>query len=317
MFLSIKFLRIFFILFRVIGGLLSPRIFRIWFFLELSTVSFLLSLLFIKHRAIFKETIKLFLIQSLRGIRVLLLLLLSEGRLSLRPNFLIWLVVLFKIRAVPFHSWFLNLRNKMSWERMLMFLTIIKFIPLIILSSCRRSCSEFFRALSLVVSSLRRVYYSSIKKLIVFSSLYFLGMLFFSINLRRIWFEIIVVYRLMFLPLFFVFRNINNIFFLERWLKGLSTAVTFLVIIRLAGLPPFPGFFLKYFWLVSLRIDFWSLIIFFLRSRLIIYLYISFAIKNLLEVSNQLWVSDSSLKISFFLLWFFITPAYISIYFCF
>ena len=180
MFLSIKFLRIFFLIFRVIGGLFRSRIFRLWFFLELRTISFLLNLLFSKHKTIFKETIKLFLIQSLRGIRILILLLISERGTTLTPNFLIWLVVLFKIRAVPFHRWFLNLRNKISWERMLLFLTVIKFIPLIVLSRCRSWSSEFFRLLSFIVARIRRLLYSGIKKLIVLSSLYFLGMLFFQ-----------------------------------------------------------------------------------------------------------------------------------------
>ena len=317
MFLSVKFLRIFFIVFSIISGLLSSRVLRIWFFLELSTISFFINLIFVKHKAMYKETMKLFLIQSLRGIRILLILLISERSTSLGINFLIWLVILFKIRAVPFHSWFLSLRNIISWERVILFLTIIKFIPLMILSNCRRPSSTFFRIIAFIVARIRRLFYSRIKKLIVLSSLYFLGILFFSINLTNVWLEIILVYRLMFLPLFFVFRNRNTILFFESWINGLSTLILFLIIIRLAGLPPFPGFFLKYFWLLELKIDFWSLIIFFLRSRLIMYLYIRFTIKNLLEVSNQVWVPAGSLKINFFLLWFFTAPAFISIYFCF
>ena len=317
MFLSIKFLSTFFLGFRVVRGLFSSRILRIWFFLELGTISFLLNLLFIKHKEIFKETIKLFLIQSLRGIRILFLLLISESSLSFSFNFLIWLVVLFKIRAIPFHSWFLNLRNKISWERIILFLTLIKFVPLIILFRFRRLYSVFFRILSFIIARVRSLYYSRIKKIIVFSSLYFLGIIFYSINFNRFWFEIISVYRIIFLPLFYIIRNVNNIFFLENWFSGLSTFSIFLFIIRLAGLPPFPGFFLKYFWLIEVRINFWSLIIFFLRSSLIIYLYIRFSIKNLLEISSQLWVDGRPLKTRFFLFLFIVTPAFISVYFCF
>ena len=249
--------------------------------------------------------------------RVLLLLLFSERRTSSSLNILIWLVILFKIRAVPFHTWFLRLRNNISWERIILFLTLIKFIPLIILSNVRRFYSVFFSILSFGISSIMSLYYSRIKKLIVLSSLHFLGILFFSINLKNVWFEMITVYRIIFFPLFFIFRNINNMFFLESWFKGMSTFFIFLLIIRLAGLPPFPGFFIKYFWLVEVNIDFWSLTIFFFRSSLIIYLYIRFIIKNLLEVSNNLWIRRGPLKTRVFIFIFFIFPAYLSIYFCF
>ena len=128
MFLSIKSLRLFFLIFRVIGGLLRSRIFRVWFFLELSTISFLLNLMITAHKVIVKETIKLFLIQSLRGMRILLFILLAEETSSFLVRLLIWLIVLFKISAVPFHSWFLNLRNKISWERILLFLHDGRFL---------------------------------------------------------------------------------------------------------------------------------------------------------------------------------------------
>ena len=288
-----------------------------WFFLELATVSFLLRLMFIRHKAMFKETIKLFLIQSLRGIRILLILLISERRLIFSINFFMWLVILFKIRAVPFHSWFLALRNKISWERVLIFLTIIKFIPLRILFRINRSSSRFFRVASFIVARVRSLYFFRIKKLVVLSSLYFLGILFFSINFNSIWLDIILIYTVIFLPLFYIFRNINNVLFSGNWFRGLSSFMLFIFIIRIAGLPPFPGFFLKYFWLVELKIDFLSLRVFFLSSRLIMYLYISFALKNLLELSNQVLGRESLIKINLLIFWLSIVPAYISIYLCF
>lgn len=140
--------------------------------------------MFIKFTSTSKETIKLFLIQALTGIRILLLLLFSNLYPSYPIRFFIWLVVLLKISAVPFHIWFLNLRSKIPWERMLLFLTVIKFIPLIILRNSYRFYIIFFSNLSLVVSRVRRIYYSRLKNLIVLSSLYFLGILFFLLNLR-------------------------------------------------------------------------------------------------------------------------------------
>lgn len=306
----------FFIVFRIIRGLLSSRVLSIWFFLELRTVSFLLGLMFLKHKIIFKETIKLFLIQALRGISILLLILFLEVRSSYLIIFFLWLIVLFKISAVPFHSWFLNLRNKISWERILLFLTAIKFIPLIILSRVKRDYTAFFAVLSFSVARIRRLYYTRVKNLIVLSSLYFLGILFFTFNVRNFWLDMILVYRILFLPLFFIFRNRNNIFYLSSWTGGLSTLIVFLLIIRLAGLPPFPGFFLKYIWLVESRVDFLSLVVFFVRSGFIIYLYIRFSLKNLLEFSNQLLVNRPLIKTSFVFFWFSIIPSYTATYFC-
>ena len=315
MFLSIKLLSLFFLIFGVIGGLFRSRIFRVWFFLELSTISFLLNLIITAHKVIVKETIKLFLIQSLSGMRILLFILLAEETSSSLIRLLIWLIVLFKISAVPFHSWFLNLRNKISWERILLFLTIIKFLPLIVLSYTKRNYSVFFRIFSFTVAALRRGFYSRMKNLIVLSSLFFLGILFYTIEISNFWIEIILIYTFIFCPLFLIFRNESNSLFIINWFGGASTFIVFTFIIRLAGLPPFPGFFLKYIWLLESKIDFISLIVFFIGSGFIIYLYIRFSLKNLLEFSNQLVTYSREVKINFLVLWIIVIPAFISVYF--
>lgn len=315
MFLSIKFLRFFFIIFSVIRGIFRSRFFTIWFFLELRTISFLLNLIIIKYKIIFKETIKLFLIQSLRGMRILLLILIKETSSLGSIRFLIWIVILFKIGAIPFHFWFLNLRNNLSWERIILFLTVIKFLPLMILINLDRQYCGFFRLISFIVASIRRVYYWNIKNLIVLSSLYFLGIIFYLINNRNFWLEMILIYIIIFLPLFFIFRKTNNNFFLSNWIGRASPLIIFLLIIRLAGLPPFPGFFLKYIWLINSKIDFLSLVVFFITSRIIIYLYVRFTLKNLLEISNQIIGNRIIIKRSVLFFWRSIIPGYVSIYF--
>lgn len=316
MFFSIKFLRFFFIRFSAIRGLLSSKIFRVWFFLELGTISFLFNLITQDHAPILKESIKIFLIQSLRGMGILVLILIQEIRSSFSLRFILWIVIILKMGTVPFHLWFLNLRNKLSWERIFLFLTLIKFLPLIILSNLKTQYSSFFRILAFIVTSLRRIYYWRIKNLIVLSSMYFTGIIILLLGFSNFWFDIIIVYILIILPVFLIFKNNNNSHFLINWFKGASRLIIFLSFINLVGLPPLPGFFLKYIWLIGVEIDFFSIVIFFLRSRIILYLYISFLLKNLLEFSKQRIIrKELIIKTSISIILVFITIFYTPIYF--
>ena len=85
-------------------GILSISFLGVWVFLELRTVRFLFFLFASIKNIIIKERIKLFLVQALSGLLILILIVQKEFLNHELLVFLVALVILFKIRAAPFHG---------------------------------------------------------------------------------------------------------------------------------------------------------------------------------------------------------------------
>ena len=122
-----------FILARVLQGVESTRIISLWFFLEIRTLIFLGKLIAGHRTSRQPDILKIFLIQSLRGISLLILILWKEFLVINFFKEIIIIVILFKIGAVPFHSWLLGVGKFLPWEPLFLFLTVIKILPCIFL----------------------------------------------------------------------------------------------------------------------------------------------------------------------------------------
>ena len=283
----------------LIQGLLRINFLRAWIFLELSTLSFLYYIFCDEKKKLFKERIKLFLIQALRGLIILIIIIQIEIFGSKILFFFLTLIIILKIAAAPFHRWFLRIVNQISWDRLFIFLTTIKFIPLILLSNINIIFFEVFRVISFRVAALRRYYYRTLKCLVLLSSLFFLGILYILLQTFELWVDLLITYSLIFLILILYFTKFNED--LRRTpihtSGSIITLMNFLLLVNLAGLPPFPGFFLKVLWLIEAEGTIFLFSRFIISSRLIIFIYLSFSLKNLREI-NRSFLKISNVKFS-------------------
>ena len=112
-------------------------------------------------------------------------------------------------------------------------------------------------------------------------------MIFLVLGYSQFWVPIMVVYILIFTPILLLFDEGSvGLGDLKRLRGGNRSSVPIMIIIfNMAGLPPFPGFFLKLLWLVQYRIDLLSLSLFFFTSALVVYMYLRFRIKSLSRIS--------------------------------
>ena len=285
-----KFLRLYIVVASVTQGLLRSNFLRIWVFLELRTLSYLFYLFSDRENFIFKEGIKLFLIQALRGLLILISLLQLELLQSEPLTFFTVLIIIFKIGAAPFYGWLLRLINQLSWNSFFVFITAIKFIPLIILRNLNFSFLEVFRVLGFIGASYIRLYLRNLKCLVLASSLFFLRILFTILSARDYWFQLLVIYS----SIFFLLRGYFSLSDGElsrnqlQILGGGNRFIGPMLLINLAGLPPLPGFFLKVLWLLTTEARFFLLLVFTISSVLIMYIYLSFALKSLVGFSAAL-----------------------------
>ena len=301
MYWHLKTLTLFFLILRTFLALQSTLILRTWVLLELRTLRFIF---FLALESVFfdsfQEIIKLFLIQAIRGIILLITFVAKDLSSSRLIRFIIILILLFKIGAAPFHFWLIKLSEYLTWRRLFLFLTVQKFIPLQIISSLAHVSLNLISLISFIVAGYIRFFLINLKNLIIVSSLFFIGIIFLVILNSIIWIELLILYSFIFLPL--------NLYF---WLNSLQMTsirkpsstrfdllIVCLFIISLSGLPPFPGFFIKYFWLLNIPFNMLIITFFLLVSRLIIYMYLGFIFSSIRNYSQNFLLTRTKLDYS-------------------
>lgn len=244
--------------------------FLVWLGLEINIITFIV-FIFKRDRIISVEScLKYFFIQRLGSAVFISVFYINKSLL----DFVICFLLRYKIGAGPFFFWFPSVCSGISWISCFFLISFQKVIPLMIL---RIFISWIFYIL-IVVSLFFGVFGSfnqrDLKQLIAFSSVYHLGwILLCELVDDMSWIVYLFIYS------FIVFPVVN----LLKWL-GVGRLINIikikyknwfiLFILRIAGMPPFLGFFLKWFaFVVIFNYDFFFMIFLILCSVVIFYVY--------------------------------------------
>lgn len=160
------------------------------------------------------------------------------------------------------------------------------------------------------------IFQSRIKKLIIFSSIFIIVWIFSSIiYFKIIWILLLFLYRMIFL-FFVIFLLVNKLILKERenyfFFNQLEKFYNFFIFLRMAGIPPSLGFFIK-IWVLFILMTYKKIFLVFIlvvSSILIIYIYISIFLNRLrtLNSSRKIIFFYKSNSIIFFILIFIIRP---------
>ncbi len=155
------------------------------------------------------------------------------------------------------------------------------------------SSIEVFSLLSFLGAALRRLYLTNLKKLSIISSVFFLGMLYALINYTNLWVDLLITYRFIFYAIVLYFLKSNEVLRRRQIHSSgrISSIIGFIMLINMAGLPPFPGFFLKIIWLIQANLSLISFLVFIGSSALIIFIYLSFGLKILREINSEFYIN--------------------------
>lgn len=204
------------------------------------------------------------------------------------PSTLIYATLILKLGAAPFHFWFPNVIENISWINCLILITWQKLAPMIIISYLiNLNCLSFiFIILSSLIGRLAGLNQISIRKLISFSSINHLGWMLTAIIFNEfLWFIYFFIYTILNFVVVYIFKifqifylnQIYSIFFSSYYVK-FSLLIS---ILSLGGLPPFLGFLPKWLVIQSLiiiKMNFLNLILILTRLiTLFYYLKISFS----------------------------------------
>nr|UFA49297.1 NADH dehydrogenase subunit 2 [Drosophila melanogaster] len=257
--------KILFITIMIIGTLItvtSNSWLGAWMGLEINLLSFIPLLSDNNNNLMSTEaSLKYFLTQVLASTVLLfssiLLMLKNNMNNEINESFtsmIIMSALLLKSGAAPFHFWFPNMMEGLTWMNALMLMTWQKIAPLMLISYLNIKYLLLISViLSVIIGAIGGLNQTSLRKLMAFSSINHLGWMLSSLMISEsIWLIYFFFYSFLSFVLTFMF-NIFKLFHLNQlfsWFvdSKILKFTLFMNFLSLGGLPPFLGFLPK--WLV-------------------------------------------------------------------
>lgn len=297
---------IIFIVLFLFGSVLSlrrVRWFGFWLGIEINLIGVMPIFCFHKNFGEVESSVNYFLIQRLGSAWVLI------GCICCYLNiriFMLFLVVgcLIKLGAGPFFFWLPKVIENYSWQSCIILTTWQKVVPLILFFFV----SKFSVLLVIVgiitafIGGLGGIGKSALRILIRFSSIINLGWILRLGFISRFYsFIYFFFYRVLRSFIFFIIGlSIKFINYVVEYSLNRFKLIQFLIIIGVAGIPPFLGFFIKLIRVIVIINLWWVVLFLVIRSffRLYFYLIIRFRVRlkgfNLwyyfLFKYNKVWV---------------------------
>nr|YP_009266363.1 NADH dehydrogenase subunit 2 [Hygrobia hermanni]ANJ70485.1 NADH dehydrogenase subunit 2 [Hygrobia hermanni] len=276
-----------------------------WMGLEINLLSFI-PLISMKNNPLSSESsIKYFLVQALASSIFLFSILISMmfnyfmNDMIFINNFLIMLMnstLLLKMGAAPFHFWFPEIIEGLSWMNSMMLMTWQKIAPMVLLSYSMKSINMiiFIIIMSTMIGSIGGLNQINLQKILTYSSINHIGWMISSFLYNEmIWMIYFVMYSIVLIPLILMFNNLN-IFYLKQMFLIMKNKIIikFLIlfnILSLGGLPPFTGFFPKWIIIQFLSNNFMPILLFMIFMTLItLFFYLRISYSSMILSHNEM-----------------------------
>nr|AIZ02929.1 NADH dehydrogenase subunit 2 [Tirumala limniace]APL97261.1 NADH dehydrogenase subunit 2 [Tirumala limniace] len=271
-----------------------------WIGLEINLLSFIPLISNSNNLMNSEASLKYFLTQTIASINFLFSILL---KMFFMKNFLlndlfsimINMSLLMKMGSAPFHFWFPNIIEGLSWLNCFILMTWQKISPMILLSYY---LNIYFISIIMIFNCIIGVFggfnQNSIRKLMAFSSINNLGWMLSSLMISEsIWLLFFFMYSFLTMIMCYMFYLINIFFINQLFNFNMNFFLKIFILINflsLSGLPPFLGFFSK--WMVINFLIMNNLFIisffFFMSSLILIFVYIRIIYSSLLFYSFKL-----------------------------
>nr|UGK73282.1 NADH dehydrogenase subunit 2 [Paradorydium reflexanum] len=233
----------------VIMVICSNNFMSMWMGLEISLLSFIPMMSFSKSTGVSESMIKYFIIQCISSSMFLFSVISMLIGVNMEINESIILISMaLKMGLMPFHNWILFIIEMIDWTSILIMLTVLKIPPFYIVNQLTTEIMMIFVFTSIWLSPIMCINQSSIKKLIVFSSVYNLGIMVSTINKFNLTLNLLLIYSIMLFLLTKTLSSlkinyINQIVFndFSKWTK----INLWINMLSMAGFPATMGFMMK------------------------------------------------------------------------
>nr|SPP23381.1 NADH dehydrogenase subunit 2 [Archon apollinus] len=227
-----------------------------WIGLEINLLSFIPLISNSKNLLSSEAALKYFLTQSIASINFLFTILLKMILLkNFEINNLISIMInssmLMKMGSAPFHFWFPNIIEGLSWFNCFILMTWQKISPMILLSYyMNNNFIMIIMILNVIIGAIGGINQTSLRKLMSFSSINNLGWMLSALMIsENLWLFYLLMYSFLISIMCFFFNMLNIYFINQLFIMNMnfSIKISFLInFLSLGGLPPFLGFFPKW-----------------------------------------------------------------------
>nr|AII02481.1 NADH dehydrogenase subunit 2 [Noctua pronuba] len=256
MFNSNKMFFLFILFFSTLISISSNSWFGCWIGLEINLLSFIPLISNSNNLLSTEASLKYFLTQSIASINFLFTILIKMIFMkSFEMNNFISIMMnssmLMKMGSTPFHFWFPNIIEGLSWFNSFLLMTWQKITPMIILSYyLNKNFIIIIILMNIIIGAIGGLNQTSLRKLMAFSSINNLGWMLSSIMISEtLWFFYIFMYSFMISIMCFLFYILNMYFINQLFINNMNFFIKINLLINflsLGGLPPFIGFFPKW-----------------------------------------------------------------------
>nr|WNS59319.1 NADH dehydrogenase subunit 2 [Cetema sp.] len=222
--------------------------------------------------------------------------------------------LIIKVGSAPFHFWFPNVIEGMSWMNSLILMTWQKIAPFVLMTyMINNTMIIVCSILSILFGSIGGLNQSFLRKLMAFSSINHLGWMISSLMFNQnMWILYFTFYSFLSMNMVFMFNmwkmfHINKLFSMFNYSKPLKFFFMF-NILSLGGLPPFMGFIPKWIIITMLTMNNQFLLVFFMISLTLItlYFYLRICYSGLMLNHYELsWINNfqiNNVQMNFYLL---------------
>nr|YP_009532910.1 NADH dehydrogenase subunit 2 [Mantispa japonica]AYG51245.1 NADH dehydrogenase subunit 2 [Mantispa japonica] len=261
--------------------------FGAWMGLEINLLSFIPLLNNSLNSLSTESSLKYFIIQALASsILLFSIIMMSMFELFsyLNMNFMLNLVlnasILIKMGAAPFHFWFPEMMEGLSWWMSFILMTWQKIAPMLLISYClNENFILLIMVISILIGSIGGLNQTSLRKIMAYSSINHIGWMLSSLLISNMyWYIYFSIYSFISLSIISYF-NFYNIFYINQNfitmnLNPLNKFVIFCSFLSLGGLPPFLGFLPKWMIIQNFSSNYPMLTLMVILTLITLYYYI-------------------------------------------
>nr|YP_008964997.1 NADH dehydrogenase subunit 2 [Mythimna separata]AHB34923.1 NADH dehydrogenase subunit 2 [Mythimna separata]AIW58401.1 NADH dehydrogenase subunit 2 [Mythimna separata]CDK36487.1 NADH dehydrogenase subunit 2 [Mythimna separata] len=287
----------FMLFFSTLISISSNSWFGCWIGLEINLLSFIPLISNSNNLLSTEASLKYFLTQSIASINFLFSILIKMTFMkNFEMNNFISIMMnssmLMKMGSAPFHFWFPNIVEGLSWMNNFILMTWQKITPMIILSYyMNNNFIIIIIIMNIVIGAIGGLNQTSLRKLMAFSSINNLGWMLSSIMISEtLWFFYIFMYSFMISIMCFLFYILNMYFINQLFINNMNFFIKINLLINflsLGGLPPFIGFFPK-----------WIIINFLINNNMYLMTFI-FIMMSLIMLFFYIRISYSALMFNY------------------
>nr|QWV61255.1 NADH dehydrogenase subunit 2 [Dudusa sphingiformis] len=274
-----------------------------WIGLEINLLSFIPLISNPNNLLSTEASLKYFLTQSIASINFLFsillkMILMKNFEMNLFISIMINSSMLMKMGSAPFHFWFPNIVEGLSWFNNFILMTWQKISPMIILSYyLNKNFIILIIMFNIIIGAIGGLNQTSLRKLLAFSSINNLGWMLSSIMIsENLWLFYLLMYSFLISNMCFFFYFLNMFFINQLFINNMNFMIKINLLINflsLGGLPPFIGFFPK-----------WIIINFLINNNMYLLTFI-FIMMSLLMLFFYIRIIYSSFMFNYFKIkWF-------------